>query len=209
VASDAATAPGATRRYESPLRRDRAARTRERIVDAACALMRHSSVRDWRSVTIRGVAQRAGVNERTVYRYFVNERGLRDAVMHRMEEEAGIELPGMELGDIGTMAARLFGYVATFPFEPKPPLDPTLDEANRRQHEALRGAVAPWTTEWDPADAAGVAALFDVLWSVGAYERLTRDWQLDRPQATRTLIWAIEVVADAIRTGRRPEELGR
>jgi hypothetical protein len=47
------------------------------------------------------------VNERTVYRYFGSERGLRDAVMHRNEQEAGIDLAGMQVEDVATVAAML------------------------------------------------------------------------------------------------------
>ena len=39
-----------------------------------------------------------------------------------------------------------------------------------------------------------MAAVLDVLWSVGAYERLTADWQMDHEQAVRTLTWAIGLV---------------
>jgi AcrR family transcriptional regulator len=193
-----------SRQYDSPVRRAQSAQTRERIVDAACALMHNRSVRDWGAVTIRGVAHEAGVNERTVYRYFSNERGLRDAVMHRMEREAGIDLAGMQLTDVADVAARVFSYVSSFPFEPKPPLDPTLTEANLRQRDALHGALREWTADWPAEDAAGVAAVLDVLWSVGAYERLTADWQMDRAKAVRILTWAIELVAEAVRNGRRP-----
>src|SRR5690606_23228727 len=59
-----------TRRYDSALRRERALATRARIVTAGCELLQASSLRDWRGVTIRAVAERAGVNERTVYRHF-------------------------------------------------------------------------------------------------------------------------------------------
>ena len=193
-----------SRQYDSPVRRAQSAQTRERIVDAACALMHERSVRDWGAVTIRGVAHEAGVNERTVYRYFTNERGLRDAVMHRMESEAGIDLAGMQLADVAEVAARIFSYVSSFPFEPKAPLDPTLTEANLRQRDALHNALSEWTSSWPAEDAAGAAAVLDVLWSVGAYERLTTDWQMDREQAVRTLTWAIELVAEAVRNGRRP-----
>jgi AcrR family transcriptional regulator len=82
------------------VRRQQAVETRERIIEAACTLLRRSGIRDWRALTIRGVALQAEVNERTVYRYFGNERGLRDAVMHRLEEKAGIELEGMRLEDV-------------------------------------------------------------------------------------------------------------
>jgi AcrR family transcriptional regulator len=193
-----------SRHYDSPVRRARSAQTRERIIDAACLLMHNRSVRDWGAVTIRGVAHEAGVNERTVYRYFANERGLRDAVMHRMEQEAGIDLAGMRLEDIGDVAARVFSYVSSFPFEPKVPLDPTLTEANLRQRDALHSALEEWTAEWTAEDAAGVAAVFDVLWSVGAYERLTADWQMGHEQAVRTLTWAITLVAAAVREGNSP-----
>ena len=81
------------------------------------------------------------MNERTVYRYFGNERGLRDAVMHRLEQEAGIELEGMRLEDIAGIAARIFGHVSSYPPRSKPPLDPTLTDANLRQKNALLAAL--------------------------------------------------------------------
>ena len=71
------------RRYDGTLRRQQAGETCDRIVAAGSDLLRGSPIRDWRALTIRAVAERAGVNERTVYRHFVNEQGLRDAVMHR------------------------------------------------------------------------------------------------------------------------------
>jgi AcrR family transcriptional regulator len=197
--------PRAARPYDSPLRRAQAASTRDRIIEAACALLRGSSIRNWRSLTIRAVAEQAGVNERTVYRYFSNERGLRDAVMRQMEDEAGIELSsGLDLEDIAEVARRIFTQVSSFQFEPKSPLEPTLTEASLRQREALHDALAPWTGDWPAEDAAAVAALFDVLWSVGAYERLVADWQLDRERATEVLTWAIGLVTEAVRRGDLP-----
>ena len=192
------------RPYDSPLRRAQAASTRDRIVDAACALLRDSSIRNWRSLTVRAVAETAGVNERTVYRYFSNERGLRDAVMEHMENEAGIELSGLRLEDVAEVARRIFTQVSSFHFEPKPPLEPTLTKASLRQREALHDALAPWTTGWPAEDAAAVAGLLDVLWSVGAYERLVADWQLDPGRAADVLTWAIALVAGSVRQGDRP-----
>jgi AcrR family transcriptional regulator len=194
------------RQYDSPLRRQQAADTRERIVIAGCELLRGTSVRDWGALTIRGVARRAGVNERTVYRYFVNERGLRDSVMHRLEQEAGIDLAGMRLEDIADVAARIFVQVSTYPIDSKPPLDPTLTEAHLRQREALHGAVAEWTAQWSSSEQEAAAAIFDVLWSVASFERLIVDWQMDRDQAIRTITWTIGLVEEAVRKGRRPDE---
>ena len=192
------------RRYESPVRRQQALETRERIVDAGCKLLRRSSIRDWRALTIRGVAEQAGVNERTVYRYFGNERGLRDAVMDRLEQKAGIELEGMQLEDVSGFAARIFTHVSSYPGRPKPPLDPTLSDANLRQKSALLGALAERTTNWTESQRAAAAAVLDVLWNVGTYERLVADWEMDRDQAIETVSWAIALVEDAVRRGRKP-----
>ena len=192
------------RQYDSPLRRQRAVETRERIVAAGCRLLHHSSIRDWRALTIRGVAEQAGVNERTVYRYFGNERGLRDAVMHRLEQEAGIDLEGVRLEDVADIARRIFAHVSSYPLRSKPPLDPTLTDANLRQRNALFGALDDWTAEWTESDRNCAAALLDVLWSVATYERLVSDWEMDRTQAIRAVTWAIGLVEEAVRNGRRP-----
>jgi AcrR family transcriptional regulator len=204
--SRATPAPPASspRRYESPVRRQQALDTRERIIAAGCKILRTSSIRDWRALTMRGVAEEAGVNERTVYRNFGNERGLRDAVMHRLEQKAGIELEGMRLDDVADIAARIFAHVSSYPVRPKPPLDPTLTDANLRQRNALLSALADGTPEWSDSERTSAAALLDALWSVATYERFVSDWEMNREQAIGTVTWAIGLVEDAIRRGQRP-----
>src|SRR5439155_11440445 len=139
-------------------------------VVARADLVRESSLRDWDGVTIRAVAERAGVNERTVYRHFANERALRDAVMRRLEEQAGIDLDGLQLDGVAAVAASIFMHVSNYPIEARPPLDPTLLAANRRQHDALMNAVSAHAVRWPAADRKLAAAALDVLWSAGAYE---------------------------------------
>jgi AcrR family transcriptional regulator len=198
---DGRTTPAPTRRpYDSALRRQRAAETRARIITAGSELLRGSSVRDWHGLTIRAVAERAGVNERTVYRHFANEQGLHDAVMHRLEEEAGIELQGMRLEEVPDVTARIFEHVSSYPSDAPQPLDPTLAEAKRRQQEALLDAVSARAASWPEADRRVAAAVLDVLWSVGGYERLALDWQLGHAEATRGMSWVIDLVREAIAT---------
>ena len=200
-----ATEPIRARRpYDSTLRRERAALTRERIVTAGAELLRGSSIRDWGGVTIRAVAERAGVNERTVYRHFAHERALRDAVIHRLEQAAGIDLAQMRLEDIADVTARILRLVAAHPLDPRPPLDPTLAEASRRQHDALLSAVAKRSPNWSAADCTVAAAMFDVLWAVGSYERLLVDWKLDPEQAISAITWVIGLIDAAIGDGQRP-----
>jgi len=195
---------GTRRRYDNTLRRERAAQTRDRIVAAGAELLRQSSIRDWRALTIRGVAERAGVNERTVFRHFANERALRDAVMHRLEEHAGVDLAQLRLDGIGEATARILRLVASHPLDARPALDPTLADANRRQHEALLDAVEEHAAQWPPEDRALAAAMFDVLWSVSSYERLVVDWHLDREEAIRAITWVVGLLQQAVSEGRRP-----
>ncbi len=129
--------PQETRPYNSPSRRAQSAETRERIVGAAKKLLRKSSVRDWHSLTIRAVAVEAGVNERTVYRHFTDERGLRDAVMRDLEHDAGIDLADLQLADVADVAGRIFDHVSSYAFEVRP-MDATMTEAQLRR---ARGAA--------------------------------------------------------------------
>jgi AcrR family transcriptional regulator len=194
----------ARRRYVSTLRQQRASETRDRIVTAGCELLSASAIRDWRGLTVRAVAKRAGVNERTVYRHFANERGLRDAVMHRLEQRAGIDLDGLQLEGIADVAGRIVTAVASHPLERHAPLDPTLTATGRRQREALLRALAPHTAGWTEADRSVAAAMFDVLWGVAVYERLAVDWELDRDEAVAGITWVIGLLHDAVREGRAP-----
>jgi AcrR family transcriptional regulator len=193
------------RRYDSLLRRQRASETWDRIVSAGSELVHGGPVWDWRGITFQAVAERAGVNERTVYRHFPNERSLRDAVMQRLQEEAGIRtLEGMTLEDITDVTERTLAYVSTFPSGEPVPQDATQLEMDKNRREALLNALAPATEDWPEADRAVVAAMFDVLWGIGAFERLVKIWGLDPAQATGGITWVMRLIEAAIREGQRP-----
>lgn len=193
-----------SRKYDSPLRRQRAAETRERIISAGVDILHGFPVWNWRALTVGAVAERAGVNERTVYRYFSGERELRDAVMARQEAVADVALEGLALEDLQDHTARILEYVSSFPLESRTPDDPTLTGAHQRQRAALVAAVSEETDAWPAADRAIAAAMLDVLWSVASYERLVVDWDLDPKEAIKGATWVIGLVEDAIRAGRHP-----
>ena len=192
------------RRYDSTRRQQGAADTRDRIVTAGCDLLSAAPIRDWRGLTMRAVAEQAGVNERTVYRHFTNERGLRDAVMHRLEEQAGINLNELELDGIADVARRIFTTVASHPLERPPPLDPSLNDASQRERAALLRALGPHAAGWSEADRAVAAAMFNVLWRVGVYEHLAVDWELDHDDAIAGITWVVSLIEGAVRDGRAP-----
>jgi AcrR family transcriptional regulator len=189
---------GAKRRYDSPVRRAQAAETRERIVAAGAELLHGFPVWNWRALTARSVAERAGVNERTVYRHFPTERDLRDAVLERMRAEAGVDLEDLTVERVQEVATRIFEYTSNFPLEARTPRDATVAAENARQRDALLSAVSGAAAGWPAEDRAVVAGLLDVLWSPISFERLVGDWELDPKDAIAGITWLIGLIQAAL-----------
>ena len=139
VTRDGRRTGAARRKYDSPVRRQRGGRRRGSASSPrAPSCCTSFAVWNWRALTVRGVAERARVNQRTVYRHFANERELRDAVMARLEEEAGVALEGLALDDIQQHTARILEYVSSFPLESRTPRRP---DAPRRAPAPARSAA--------------------------------------------------------------------
>jgi AcrR family transcriptional regulator len=189
------------RRYDSPLRRRQAAETRERILDAASRLVHGFPTWDWRALTFRAAAEHAGVSERTVYRHFPTERELRDAVMRRLEEEAGVSYQGIGLDDLPRVTALVFSARASFAATAAVADDPTFAAEDQLRRDALLDAVAAEAGDWTDVEREMAAGLLDVLWNVPSFERLVVQWGLDADDATRAITWAIGLVVGAIRDG--------
>jgi AcrR family transcriptional regulator len=188
----------APRRYDNSGRREQAAATKDRVVAAGAELLRESSVRDWANVTVRAVAERAGVSERTIYRHFGTEKGLRDAIMARNEERAGIDLGAVRIDDLGEVAARVLRFASDYPRRPEPPLDATLHEADARRQSALLRAVEERTPGWSEQEQVRAAAVIDLIWSISSYERLLSGWQMDRDAAIDAVEWGVGLVVDEV-----------
>lgn len=192
------------RPYESPARRRQAAQTRDRIVTAGAEMVHSFASWDWRDLTVRAVARRAGVSETTVYRYFATDRGLHEAVMRRLEEEADIELEGLQLDTFDDLIRRMFTYLASFPISPPPVDDPTFAAADERRRAALIAAVTRSANDWSDEDRETAAAMLDVLWSVPSFERLTTVWHFDADRAARAANWVVRLVRAAVGEGLGP-----
>ena len=195
-----------SRRYDSPLRRQRANETRERILAAGSALARTFPTWDWQGLTVGAVADYAGVNKTTVYRHFSSERELRDAIMYRLEDETGINYDGLELEDINPLIARAFANLSSFAARQQPSADPASPTAiaDRRRRDALLRAVTPATTDWSDTDRRIAAAVLDLLWSRTSHIRLTEVWNFEQEQAIQAVTWGIDLLLEAIRAGDRP-----
>jgi AcrR family transcriptional regulator len=193
-----------TRSYHSPARQKAAAATRERIVDAGTQLVHGFTTWDWDELTFRAVAERAAVSERTVYRHFPTERHLHDAIMGRLEDEAGIAYEDVELGNLADVTARVFDALKRFAISDSigTPRGSALVGAETKRHDALDRAVA--TASLPDAQRRALAGLLDVLWSPTTYERLVGAWNLENTEAIDAVRWMIAKVVAAVENNESP-----
>jgi AcrR family transcriptional regulator len=192
------------RSYHSPARQKAAAATRNRIIDAGARLVREFTTWDWDELTFRAVAERAEVSERTVYRHFPTERHLHDAIMGRLEDEAGIAYENVELDNFAEVTARLFASLGRFSIKDSigTPHGPAFVGAEGKRHDALDRAVV--AAQLPDSQRRALAGLLDVLWSPPTYERLVRAWSLDKSEAVEAVQWLIAKVIAAVENNEAP-----
>ena len=138
---------------------------------------------NWRELTFKAVAERAGVGERTVYRHFPTERHLRDAVMQRLESEAGIPYEDVNLTNLAETTSRVFGLLQRFSVcESIPtPHDPAFVSSDQRRRDALLRAVSEAAPAGSASHQRMIAGLLDVLWSPACNERRVGVWDSTAP----------------------------
>jgi AcrR family transcriptional regulator len=189
------------RRYDSPVRRLRAAESRARIISGAAELARELPSWDWGSLTIQAVADQAGVSRRTVYRHFASEAALHAALADRLLDDAGVSYEGLALDDLPEVTGRVYSAIAKFavtPWAVVPTAFPVLD-ADR--FAGIRSAVDSEAPDWADADRLRTSAALDVVWSVASYEILLRDWKLPPDEALKVQRWLHSLVTGALRAG--------
>ncbi len=192
------------RRYNSPLRQQQSAQTRERIVLAGVELVHGFPTWDWTNLTARAVSECAGVSERTVYRHFASENNLRDAVMQRLVADSGIDLSNLRMEDFPKITQRMFDYLSSFATVPQTETDPTFASMDEVRRIALLESVQRSLPDRAPGEQRAVAAMLDLFWNPPYYERLIADWNIEPEQASRLISWMIEVLLEAIANGRQP-----
>jgi AcrR family transcriptional regulator len=186
------------------LRRQQAAQTRERIIQAGAKIAHQLASWDWRELTFKAVGKRARVAERTVHRHFSTERALRDAILQRLVLESGMKLDELELETFGSEVARMFKYLSSFESSLPAVDDPGFTTMDEQRRVAVLGAVARATRGWASSEQEAAGAMLDVLWSVPSFERLRTAWQFDTDRAIHAITWLIGLVETAIREGNGP-----
>ncbi len=142
-----------SRTYNSPLREQRAAETRRRIVEGAIRLLAQGSS----ALTIPAVAKEAGVAVPTVYRYFATKEDLEEGVGQHVRALAGVAQKEQGRGLEALIARMHNAWRQTAELPPatmavmlssigrelmKPPSNDRIDNARRVLDEDLQGVDA-------------------------------------------------------------------
>lgn len=192
------------RRYNSVVRQQQSNKTRELIINSGVDLVQEFTEWDWKNLTFRAVGERAGVSERTVYRYFPTEQVLKDAIIQKLVEESGVDLDSLSLTDFNATVKGLFQYMQSFAAKSKPIADPSFSSLDKIRREALLRSVKEATPEWTTQQQEIVTATLDILWQPEIYERLLNAWGFGSEQSMATLSWLIHLIEQAIEKDQRP-----
>lgn len=194
----------AKRRYNSPLRQQQTADTRERIILAGVELVHGFPTWDWTNLTARAVSETAGVSERTVYRHFTTERNLRDSIMQRLVTDSGIDLGTLRMEDFAKTTEHMFRFLSAFSTRIQTEQDPTFASIDEERRRALLESVKRSLRDSPAQSQTEVAAMLDLFWNPLYYERLIADWQLPPERASQLIGWMIETLLRAIKSGEHP-----
>ena len=175
-------------------RRQRAARNRERIIDAVAEALGDPEVR----LTPASIATRAGLSISTIIRHFRNRAGLIAALRERIGDQvrpilmAGPILGPLEdrVGELVRRRTAIFELVApAYRGAPRAPgaTDRAAAQENRRQLEQVLGAQLRQALEPEVAGDAELEALLDALLSFPSWDQLRTAQGLGAEHARKLL----------------------
>lgn len=199
------------RSYHSPLREEQVRRTRDQILDALTELLADRRADD---ITTREIAERAGVSQPTVYRYFPDRTALLAGMTERINalaaesEEGGYALDSID--EVGARVEWLFTTSDTIPVEMRAEAllnaDPRrFGDDTRRHSEEMLAVVAAEFPELDERQHVQLAGLLRVLGSSQAWLRMREEFGVPGAEAGPLMRWAVDTLVAAVRAGELPE----
>jgi len=190
-----------TSEAKTSLRDHYKAETRSRILDAAIAEL---AVGDLETLTVAGVATRAGVTERTVFRHFPSRDALIAAVWPRLQER--VRSPGFPhtAQSLIETPLRLFpefdkeeGLVRASAFSAAG--REIRQGSNAKRQEAMRACVKDAFPDIEEPHLTRLAAVVQLIDSAYGWAVMKQHWDLDGAEAGLAASEALAVLL-----GRKP-----
>lgn len=175
--------------------------TRTAILDAAFALVEVEGVS---ALTNRGIAERAGISERTVYRHFATRDALLDAVAHAYAERAELPAPPQSIDELAPFVDALYRRYEATKAVTTAALHPDLFERVRSTHgrarwkavRSLVDTIAPDAPERAREHAAANVRFF---LSATAWRYYREHFRLSLDGAIQSVTTAIGAIVDQLR----------
>jgi AcrR family transcriptional regulator len=196
----------ATSTYESPLRQEQKAATRQRILDAAGRIMEDRGLEE---LSFAAIAAGAGVKERTVYRHFANKTELIEGLWGWFQAR-------VHYGQVAETEAELIAKPnSVFPgFDENEqfvralwssPQGREFRLSNVEERKAgIKKAIAEATRDLPPRQTRWVAAVVHVLYSGAAWSTMKDYWGFSGAEAGKASATAIELILNAVRADIGP-----
>jgi AcrR family transcriptional regulator len=202
---------GKRRIYRSPLRAERAAQTRERILEGLVRVMAKNGIAE---LSIPLIAREAGVSIPSVYRYFPTKRDLvaaLDEYAHRKGSFDFSEFPTLETPD------DLANLIPTT-FDRREAIEPTLSAAMssglgyairrpefKQRTQYLANALRPATKNLKRKEAGWLVDIVLILNSHACVRAFKDYLGLNTQEAAKRVAWAIRTLArgTSIQNGRK------
>jgi AcrR family transcriptional regulator len=188
--------------YHSPLRQAQVAATRERILEACASVMQTGA-----ELTYSNVAEAAGVQQRTVYRYFPAkadlETGLWDWILEHLTHADFKASNEEEL--VAAMRTSFTGFEAGAPLIQAMLHSPQGLEVRLRQQAVqcamFEACIQHAVPEMPPSIRTRAAAALQVLYSAPSWDLLRTFWDMDATQAADAIELAIRALFTGLRAG--------
>lgn len=202
-----------TRSYRSPLRRAQAAQTRELILEALTDLVLESGPDE---VSIRALAERAGVSERTVYRYFPDREALHEGLADHLNERSEtrrLELALRDLDELVAVSPTMFDAfdevademraVALLRVAPD-----QLSDDQRRRTELFGSLVAGTFPDLDGDARHRLLAAIRAIAGSHTWMRLRDEFGMTGRESGELVSWMLEALVARVRSDGPPPPFG-
>ncbi len=191
----------APRSYKSPLRRAQAEDTRNRILGAMAEVVADGGEG---SVNFDVLAEKSGIERRTVFRHFPNREALLQAFWIWINQRVTPQVLPETFDDLLSLPAVTFaGFDAH-----KGVIGASLHSTWGRQmrlaalparREKFRQAVREGLGDASPDDRRSLEAIAHLLYSATAWETLRDYCGMTGREAGKTVSWAMKILLDALR----------
>ncbi|MGD9885474.1 MAG: TetR/AcrR family transcriptional regulator [Reyranella sp.] len=193
--------PAPARPYESPLRQAQAALTRERILMAAKDFLERDDIE---KLTLRHLAELAGVSPPTVYAHFATVDDLVAAFFAWLKPRLGLDKPLPPLDQLGELPVTLFpAYEAYGALLRNLMNKPSWDRQRMADRNARHGG---WITEigealpdLTPEQLRRGALVMAAFWTPTVWRWLMDTCGFQPKEAELVASWAINTLAEGLR----------